>query len=242
MDYSSSLSEDIRGLRVGIPKNYFNELIENNTANLYAEALNNLEKLGAILIEVDIPFTSSDLACSLSIGMAEAGFVHEQFLAESIDLYGRDVKASLELTQSISSLDYIKALKRKEEVFQKFEALFTKIDIIATPTTPDTTKKIGETKFEINGIMDSTFNSMVRLPAVFNFTGQPALSLPCGIAPNGLPVGLQLASSAFNERTLLRAGYAYEQAYLTTFYKERESRIEQTLKTKGSSRSKRGEL
>jgi aspartyl-tRNA(Asn)/glutamyl-tRNA(Gln) amidotransferase subunit A len=91
---------------------------------------------------------------------------------------------------------------------------------------PDTTKKIGETKFEINGVMDSTFNAMIRLPAVFNFTGQPALSLPCGIAPNGLPVGLQLASSAFNERKLLHAGYAYEQAFLGSFYKEREKRLQ----------------
>jgi aspartyl-tRNA(Asn)/glutamyl-tRNA(Gln) amidotransferase subunit A len=225
-DYSSSLSEDIRGLRIGVPKNYFNDLIESNTADLYAKALANLEKLGAILIEVDIPFSQADLAYSLSIGIAEAGYVHEKFLAESIDLYGRDVKASLEFSHSILALDYIKALKRKKEVFSNFEDLFTNIDILATPTMPDTTKKIGETKFEINGVMDSTFNAMIRLPAVFNFTGQPALSLPCGIAQNGLPVGLQLASSAFNERTLLRAGYAYEQAYLGSFYEEREKRLQ----------------
>lgn len=225
-NYSDSLTEDIRGLRIGVPKNYFNDLIESNTAELYAEALGNLEKLGAILIEIDVPFSGADLAYSLSIGIAEAGFVHEKFISESIDLYGRDVKASLEFSHSILALDYIKALKRKNEVFSNFEDLFTKVDILATPTMPDTTKKIGETKFEINGVMDSTFNSMVRLPAVFNFTGQPALSLPCGIAPNGLPVGFQLASSAFNEKTLLRAGYAYEQAFLGSFYEEREKRLQ----------------
>ena len=124
-DYSSSLTEDIRGLRIGVPKNYFNDLIESNTAELYAEALANLEKLGAILIEVDIPFSQADLAYSLSIGIAEAGYVHEKFLAESIDLYGRDVKASLEFSHSILALDYIKALKRKMKCFH-FEDLFTK--------------------------------------------------------------------------------------------------------------------
>ena len=116
-NYSDSLTEDIRGLRIGVPKNYFNDLIESNTAELYAEALANLEKLGAILIEVDVPFSQADLAYSLSIGIAEAGFVHEKFIAESIDLYGRDVKASLEFSHSILALDYIKALKERKKCF-----------------------------------------------------------------------------------------------------------------------------
>ena len=225
VNYSDSLTKDIRGLRVGVPKNYFNELIESNTAELYSIALENLEKLGAILIEIDIPFSPADLAYSLSIGIAEAGLVHEQSLTESVELYGRDVKASLEFSHSIKAIDYLKAVKRKKELFLQFEAIFKIVDVIATPTMPDTTKKIGETKFEIDGVMDSTFNSMVRLPAVFNFTGQPALSIPCGIAPNGLPVGIQLASAAFNERMLLRAGFAYEQAFLRSFYERRDKAL-----------------
>ena len=207
---------------MGVPNNYFNELIESNTAKLYSEALENLEKLGAVLIEIDIPFSPEDLATSLSIGIAEAGLVHEQSMANVFDSFGPDVKASLEFSHSITALDYMKALNRKKELFIDFENVFKKVDVIATPTMPDTTKKIGENKFEIDGVMDSTFNSMIRLPAVFNLTGQPALSIPCGIAPNGLPVGLQLASAAFNERTLLRAGFAYEQAFLSSFYEKRD--------------------
>ena len=143
-------------------------------------------------------------------------------MANVFDSFGPDLKASLEFSHSITALDYMKALNRKKELFIDFENVFNKVDVIATPTIPDTTKKIGENKFEIDGVMDSTFNSMIRLPAVFNLTGQPALSIPCGIAPNGLPVGLQLASAAFNERTLLRAGFAYEQAFLSSFYEKRD--------------------
>ena len=221
-NYSDSLKKDIRGLRIGVPKNYFNELIESNTADLYSAALENFEKLGAILIEVDIPFSPADLALSFSIGIAEAGLVHEQSIAERLDSFGPDVKASLEFSHSITAIDYMKALKRKNQLFAQFENVFKTVDLIATPTMPDTAKKIGKEQFEIDGVMDSTFNSMIRIPAVFNLTGQPALSIPCGVAPNGLPVGLQLAGAAFNEKTLLHVGFAYEQAFLSSFYKERD--------------------
>ncbi len=221
-NYSDVLTKDIRGLRVGVPLNYFNELIESTTADLYSAALENLEKLGAILIEVEIPFSPTDLSLSFSVGIAEAGLVHEKSIIENLDSFGADVKASLESSHSITALDYMKALNRKKQLFTDFEDLFKTVDVIATPTMPDTTKKIGEEQFEIEGVMDSTFNSMIRLPAVFNLTGQPALSIPCGIAPNGLPVGLQLAGAAFNEKKLINVGFAYEQAFLNSFYKERD--------------------
>ncbi|MDS9470974.1 amidase [Sporosarcina pasteurii] len=220
--YSDAFSEDIRGVRIGVPKNYFNEQIADHMTKSYTEALHRLEKLGAVLIEIDVPFSESDLSCSMSIGITESSLVHEKTIKESLHLLGPDVKMSLENSHQILAIDYIKALRRKEELFLKFEKLFKDVDIIATPTIPDTAQKIGVRKFEINGVMDSTFHAMVRLPAVFNFTGQPALSIPCGIAPNGLPLGLQFAAAAYNERILLKTGYAYEQAYLSSFYDERE--------------------
>ncbi len=224
-NYSDALTEDIRGLRIGVPKNYFNELIAGETADLFQKALEKLESLDAILIEIDIPFSPEDLALSFSIGIAEAGLVHERSISEALDTFGPDVKASLEFSHTITALDYMKALKRKQELFNDFENVFKKVDVIATPTMPDTTKKIGEEEVTIDGIKDSTFNTMIRIPAVFNLTGQPALSIPCGLASNGLPVGLQLAAAAFDEKTLLRAGFAYEQAFLRSFYEQREKRL-----------------
>lgn len=225
-NYTDSLTKDIRGLRIGVPKNYFNELIESDTAKLYSEALENLEKLGAILIEIDIPFSTDDLGTPFNIMIPEAGLVHEKAMAEAMDSFGPDVKASLELSHAISALDYMKALNKKNQLFTQFEDIFKTVDVIATPTTAATTRKIGEEKFEIDGVMDSTLNSMIRLTVVFNITGQPALSIPCGIAQNGLPVGLQLAGAAFSEKTLIRAGFAYEQAFLSSFYNKRNHMFE----------------
>ncbi|WP_062110161.1 amidase [Bacillus niameyensis] len=222
MSYTSSLKEDVRGLRIGVPKNYFNEGIDENTASLYNQALKDLESLGAVLIEIDIPFTPEDLALSFGIGIAEAGFVHENSIVSALDSFGLDVKASLEHSHAITALDYIKALKRKGQLTVQFERLFEQVDVLATPTIPITPQKIGEEMVEINGVTDSVFNTMIRIPAVFDLTGQPALSIPCGIANNGLPVGLQLAAANHNEKILMHAGYAYEQTFLKEFYKKRE--------------------
>src|SRR5690606_5788411 len=193
----------------------FNEGIDENTSTLYKAALKDLESLGAILIEIDVPYSPEDLALSFAIGLSEAGFVHEETILSALDSFGLDVKASLENSHAITALDHIKALKRKNQLTAQFEQLFEKVDVLATPTTPITPQKIGEEMVEINGIQDSVFNTMIRLPAVFNITGHPALSIPCGLADNGLPVGLQLAAARNNERVLIRAGFAYEQAFLT---------------------------
>lgn len=225
MNYDQSLREDIRGLRVGVPKNYLNEHLNDSAWILYKEALENLETLGAILIEVNIPFKDDDLDLSFAIGIAEAGYVHEQSIASALDSFGPDVKASLQTSHAITALDYIKALQRKKELTEQFGRLFDNVDVIASPTMPDTAQKIGQETMIINGAKDSTFHAMIRLTALFNLTGQPAISIPCGIAPNGLPLGLQLAGGAFSERRLIHVAYAYEQAFLIEFYKKRKERI-----------------
>ncbi|MBS4194278.1 amidase [Lederbergia citri] len=225
-NFTVNLKEDIRGLRIGVPKNYFNEGIDENTAILYKKALKDLESLGAILIEIDIPYSPEDLALSFAIGLSEAGFVHEETILSALDSLGLDVKASLENSHAIPALDYIKALKRRAQITIQIERLFEKVDIIATPTTPITPQKIGEEMVEINGTQDSVYHTMIRLPAIFNVTGHPALSIPCGLADNGLPVGLQLAAARYNERVLIHAGFAYEQGFLTSFYEKRNKLAE----------------
>ncbi|RJS60289.1 amidase [Bacillus sp. PK3_68] len=223
LSYSENLQEDIRGLRVGVPSNYFNEYIDKESLSLYKQALNNLASLGAVLIDIEVPFTAEDLALVFTLAISEAGFVHENSLHHAIDQFGPDVRAALEASRSFSALDYIKAIKRKADITEQFEQLFEQIDVLATPTLPDTAQKIGVEEFEIAGRREPIFDAMIRYASVFNLTGQPALSIPSGLTEKGLPVGLQLAAATFNEQTLIRAGYAYEQSFLKEFYKKREA-------------------
>ncbi|MFK2825281.1 amidase [Bacillus sp. B190/17] len=220
--YLENLQEDIRGLRVGVPNNYFNEQMDTEAAALYKQALHNLESLGAVLIDIDIPFTMDDLSLIFVLAISEAGFVHENSLNTKIDEFGADVRAAVEASRTFSALDYIKALKRKAEITEQFEKLFGKVDVIATPALPDTAQKIGIETININGKQEPLFDAMIRYPSVFNLTGQPALSIPTGFASNGLPAGLQLAAASFNENILIRAGYAYEQSFLKEFYEKRD--------------------
>lgn len=226
LSYSENLQEDIRGLRVGVPSSYFNEHIDKESLSLYKQALDNLESLGAVLIDIDVPFAAEDLALVFTLAIAEAGFVHENSFHHAIDQFGADVRAAVEASRSFSALDYIKALKRKAEITEQFENLFKQIDVLATPTLPDTAQKIGVDEFEIAGRREPTFDAMIRYPSVFNLTGHPALSIPIGLTEKGLPAGLQLAAASFNEKTLIRAGYAYEQSFLKKFYQKRDALAE----------------
>lgn len=221
-DYSRFLNEDIRGLRVGVPNNYLNERMDEETAALYEKSLEQLSALGAVLVDIDIPFTNDDLGLLTILAVSEAGYVHDAYIDKPESRFGADVEAVLKSSRDISALQYMKALKRKEEVHDHFEDLFTKVDVIVSPVTPTSSQKIGVEEVTIHGQAEDVFSAMIRYPSVFNMTGQPALSIPLGLGANKLPVGLQFAAASYCEPILLRAGFAYEQNFLKEFYAKRD--------------------
>ncbi|GED15584.1 amidase [Aneurinibacillus migulanus] len=227
--YQNNCIEDVRGLRAGVPRNYFNEQIDKEILDLYNKALQALESMGAILIETDIPFNLNDLQLIFTLAIAEAGYIHNKNMELHIDKYGDDVRTVLEISQSISSLTYIQALKKKNQIKKEFDQLFSMIDILATPTLPTTPKKIGVEEVIIEGITENIFNCMIRYTSVFNLTGNPALSIPCGFTSESLPVGLQFVAGAYREDILFRVGYAYEQSQLAEFYAKRGKLYNQPL-------------
>lgn len=222
-DYSQLLDEDIRGLKVGVPKNYLNERMDDETAKLYEKSLEQLVSLGAILVEVDIPFTPEDLGLISVLASAEAGFVHDNYIDNPESRFGPDVEAVLKASRDIPALSYIQALKRKVELVDLFENLFIKIDVIASPVMPTSAQKIGVEEVTIHNQTEDIFTAMIRYPSVFNLTGQPALSIPLGFGANNLPIGLHLAAASYSDPLLIRAGYAYEQNFLKEFYKQRDT-------------------
>ncbi|ULL16332.1 amidase [Paenibacillus sp. H1-7] len=221
--YKPFLKEDIRGLRIGVPTTYFNEHIETETYNLYLHALYALENLGAVLIDTGVSFIDGNQDVTFTIAGAEAVYEHRARMECCLDQYGADVRAFLEMSQHISALQYIEALKKKEQYVQNFARLFReRIDVLATPTIPIAARKIGVEEVQFGSYTESIFNAMTRYTGIFNLAGVPALSIPCGITSEGLPVGLQLAAGHGREDLLIRTGYAYEQSHLSDFYKKRD--------------------
>jgi len=143
---------------------------------------------------------------------AEATGIHEEFLRTHPDHYQPDVRARLEKGFAIRGSDYGRARRSGELLRRDLSALFQKVDLLATPMCGISAPKLGQQEVTIGGEMAPVMAPLTRYTRLFNLTGLPAISVPCGFSSEGLPIGLQLVGRAWDEATVLRAAYAYEAA------------------------------
>ena len=229
-DYRAAFSGSLKGLRIGLPKEYMIGGMHPEVDASVRAAVRQLESLGAEIVEVSLPHTEYAAATYYIIAPAEASANLARFDgirygarvdgATPMELnsrtrgqgFGPEVKRRIMLGTFALSAGYYEAYYRKAGqvrtlILRDFEAAFSEVDVIATPTSPTTAFKLGER-------MDDPLQ--MYLADIFtiscNLAGLPGLSLPCGFDNRGLPIGLQLLGRAFDEPTLLRVGAAYEDA------------------------------
>ena len=230
-DYQAALERGVQGLRVGIPKEYFVEGVQPEVERAVRHAIEELEALGAEPVSISLPHTDYAVAAYYIIATAEAssnlarydGVKYGYRAEQATDLtemyhrtraqgFGPEVKRRIMLgTYALSAgyydAYYLKAQKVRQLIRQDFLEAFERCDIIATPTAPTTAFQIGEKVTDpLTMYLSDAFTIAV------NLAGLPGLSVLCGFDAKGLPISLQLIGQAFGEETLLRAGYAYEQA------------------------------
>jgi len=229
-DFTQSLINDVNGLKIGVPKEYFTEGLDPNVADKVKEAIAEFEKLGATVEEISLPHTEYAIATYYILAPAEASAnlarydgVRYGYRAEDpsdmIDMYkktrsegfGQEVKrrimlGTFALSAGYQDAYYKKAQKVRTLIRKDFDAAFEKVDIIATPTSPTPAFKIGERTADP---LQMYLCDVMTTPA--SHAGLPGLSMPCGIVESGLPVGLQLLAVPFDEETLLRTAYTFEQ-------------------------------
>lgn len=229
-DYLGALTGDIKGLRIAVPKEYIGEGVHPEVKEKVMEALQELEKLGASWEEVSLPHSEYAVPAYYLIASSEASSNLARFdgvrygvRAENpvnlLDLYkktrsegfGAEVKRRIMLgTYSLSSgyydAYYLKAQKVRTLIKQDFEHIFANYDVIIGPTAPTTAFKLGE---KMDDPLTMYVEDILTIPV--NLAGVPAISVPCGLASNGLPVGLQIIGKAFDESTILRVAHAFEQ-------------------------------
>jgi aspartyl-tRNA(Asn)/glutamyl-tRNA(Gln) amidotransferase subunit A len=211
-DYTRALTGEIQGLRIGIPRDYFDSPIDPEVKDLFWKAVASLEKLGARVSEVSWPLYSRCMAISTTVQMVEAAVYHWRLLKErGEDLYA-PVRLRLETGFFISGADYVRAQQARALFFRETLKLFEGVDLLAGPTLPITAFKIGTVEMEVAGALTKVIPLLTQYTRPFNLTGLPAMSVPCGFSAKGLPVGLQLAGRPFDEETVLRTGHAFEQA------------------------------
>jgi len=198
-----------RGLRVGVPDDYFFEQIEPGVRHRVQSAISALGKAGMRVISVRIPSMRLGVATQLITIRAEAAAVHARWIARRAREYGGDTRIRLYLGSLVAARDYLLAQQARTQIRDTFVRLFERIDLLATPTVPLVAPRIGERTVRWGRVEEPVDGALVRLTSVFNLTGLPALSLPCGLS-RGLPVGLQLVAPWGQEARLLAVGAAVE--------------------------------
>jgi len=239
-DFTAALGHDIKGLRIGVPKEYFIKGMDEEVERSLREALKQLESLGGVPLEVSLPHTDYAVATYYLLATSEASsnlarydgvkYGFRQTGKDLLEMYkntrakgfGSEVKRRIMLgTYALSSGYYDAYYKKAQQVRtlikRDFEEAFSRVDVMVTPTAPTPAFKVGEKADDpLQMYLSDIFTISV------NLAGVPGISIPCGFTHNGLPIGMQLIGRHFDEETILRAAFAYEQA---TEWHKRKPRI-----------------
>ncbi|MBW8004175.1 MAG: Asp-tRNA(Asn)/Glu-tRNA(Gln) amidotransferase subunit GatA [candidate division NC10 bacterium] len=213
-DYARLLGGDLKGLRIGLVSAFFTDPAEVDPSVMAAvrEALQTMESVGARVEEVSVPFLRHAPAIQYITLATEASANHARLLRTRGRELGLDVRRRLELGEFITAPQYVRAQQGRRLLMQELAAVFRRVDLLITPTLPVVAPPIGDQTLTIHGVEKRVQPTLTRCTSFVNLTGLPAISLPCGSDADGLPVGLQLIGQPFDEATLLRGAYAYQQA------------------------------
>lgn len=229
-DFTSALVEDVKGLRIGIPKDYFGEGLEREVKESILRAARILEEKGAVVEEFDLSLVEYAIPAYYIIASAEAssnlarfdgvkyGYrteeysgLHNMYKKSRSEGFGPEVKRRIMLGSFVLSSGYydayyIKALKTKALIKQAFDRAFESYDVILAPAAPTTAPKLGESLSDpIQMYLGDIYTISV------NLAGLPGITVPCGADSKGLPIGMQLIGDCFQENKIIRAAYTFEQ-------------------------------
>jgi aspartyl-tRNA(Asn)/glutamyl-tRNA(Gln) amidotransferase subunit A len=213
-DYGHSLSKRLGRMRIGLPREYFFERIDPEVAAAVESAARQMESLGAKLSEIALPDVAHSVDAAAEIAFAEARHYHESagYFPAHASEYGEDVRRLLDRGGEIRASAYLAHKDGMQEARLRWNRTIEGFDALLAPATPVTAPEIGQKMVDIDGHEETVRAALLRLCRPANFTGAPALVLPCGFTRTGLPIGLQLIGPLWGEERLLRIGYAYEQA------------------------------
>ena len=229
-DYTKSLVEDVKGLKIGLPKEYFVEGMDPEVEQAVRTAIKKYEELGAEVVEISLPHTEYAISTYYLIAPAEAATNLERYdgvsYGERVDgedlvqmmtntrdeKFGEEVKRRImignyALSAGYYDAYYLKALKVRTLVQQDYTEAFKTVDVIMAPTAPTPAFKIGEM---IADPLHMYMQDVCTVP--LNLAGLPGISIPCGKSSKGLPIGLQIIGKPLAEETLIRTAYTYEQS------------------------------
>lgn len=231
MDFTSALVDDVKGMRIGIPRDYLGEGLDEEVKDAILKAAKVLEDKGAIVEEFDLGLVKYAIPAYYVIASAEASSnlsrfdgvkyglrakeyegLHEMYKKSRSEGFGEEVKRRIMLGSFVLSSGYydayyLKALRTKALIKKEFDKAFEKYDVILGPAAPSTAPKLGES---LSDPLKMYLGDIYTISV--NLAGLPGMTVPCGKDSAGLPIGLQLIGDCFQEKKIIRAGYAFEQS------------------------------
>ena len=230
LDFTSALVDDVKGMKIGIPKDYLGEGLDNEVKDAILNAAKVLEEKGAIVEEFDLSLVEYAIPAYYVIACAEAssnlarfdgvkyGYrteeydgLHNMYKKSRSEGFGAEVKRRIMLGSFVLSSGYydayyLKALRTKALIKKAFDEAFTKYDVILGPAAPTTAPKLGES---LSDPLKMYLGDIYTISV--NLAGLPGITVPCGTDSKGLPIGLQLIGDCFKEKNIIRAAYSFEQ-------------------------------
>ena len=210
--YSEQLEGGVGGLRIGLARRAFFRRLDTEVEAALEAAIDAFRDMGAELVEVDIPSSDQQRAIFNNIVCPEAFSFHEENLTRTPELIAEDVRLRIEAGRLMLSIDYVRAQRARTKVKRELQAALGIADVLVTPTLPIAAPRIDQTHVEWDDATEAVGPALTRNTRLFNVTGLPTVSLPCGFTDNDLPIGLQVTGRAFEEATVLGVAHSYERA------------------------------
>jgi len=210
-NYLAEDNTSMRSVRVGVPTNYYFEKLDPAAERSVRQAAKVAGELGAEIVEVTVPDIAAINVIGRVILHAEAAALMEPYLRRRED-FGPDVLALLDQGRLLAATDYVNAQRLRRLKLQEFIRLFADVDCLFTPTTPTAAPRLGQAWFEFEGEKEDVRLSSTRFVRAVNVIGFPAISVPCGLDADGMPLGLQIIGGPFQEALILRVASALETA------------------------------
>ena len=209
---STARRRSLKGLRVGVPTNYYFDIVDPEVESLVRAAIAELRKLGARIVPVQVPDVEHCLDACVVVAWSECTNVHRRWLVERPQDYGADTLEYLTGALAFRGTDYVQAQRVRARIRHSLAGVFQKVDVLVSPTGVLTASRIGQSVFKLGGRSVPVLSVMARITCIANLTGEPAVSVPCGFTRAGLPVGMQVHGPLMSDMKVLGVAHAYEQA------------------------------
>jgi Asp-tRNA(Asn)/Glu-tRNA(Gln) amidotransferase A subunit family amidase len=208
-DYISSLNDSTKKLRVGIPRTYFYDDLDDEVRAAVEQALEIIGTLVAEVRDVEI-----EVSADRTVQAAESFAYHAENIARSPELYQPETLRRIRSGERISAAEYIRRRREQDEERRSAHDFFAEVDLLVTPTIPIPAPAIADLKQDPDALRPAELK-LLRNTRPFNVWGLPALSVPCGLTKASLPIGLQIAGSHWREDLVLRLAHAYQRAVIS---------------------------